>query len=71
MGRNCSGDVVEGGMGWRIGIDVLEDVGKHYQDNSVGAENSDNDMWVQDVQNIGVGVDRSMCDYPLEDTIDE
>lgn len=71
MGRNCSGDVVKGGMDWRIDIDVLEDVGECYWDNSVGADNSSIDMWVQDVRNIGVGVDGSMRDNPLKDAIDK
>ena len=71
VGRNCGSDVVKGGMDWCIDTDVLEDVGKCYQDNSVGADNSSIDMWVQDVQNISIGVDGSTHDDPLEDTIDE
>ena len=54
VGKSCGSDVVKGGMDWHIGIDVLEDVGECYWDNSVGADNSDIDMWVQDVQNISV-----------------
>ena len=71
MGKSCGSDVVKGGMDWHIGIDVLEDVGECYWDNSVGADNSGIDMWVQDVRNISVGVDRSTHDDPLEDAIDE